>query len=243
MTDALPSTARWLKNWELDYHAPPSEFPLPGSYVNQKSTLLFRPYYPSTLTYYEHTPFDPFPNAGAAGVLIFVHVSEQLRVQKILDALNARDRVSEEVHSLYLVKPTREGVKLLCTQLQEDPRLQGLERIETLKANNGLRDLTAKWRLSPCFTDDFLLVVGLETVNDAFRRKYPHPNLTLHAGKIELGETTLEAATRELFEEARVHVTHLDWPIGLMGKGLVMYPTYVTSHTVLTLDNHSVFIE
>ena len=216
MTQTLHPSLRWLKNWELD-HAPSSESPT--------------------------TSFESYPNAGAAGVLIFVHVSQQPRFQKIIDALNARGRVSEEVHSLYLVKPTREKVKLLCTQLQTDPRLHGFEMINKLKANNALRDLTAKWRLSPCFADDFMIVVGLETVNDAFRRKYPHPNLTLHAGKIELGETTLEAATRELFEEARVRFQYLDWPICLMGKGLIMYTATVMSHTVLTFDNHSVFIQ
>ena len=36
-----------------------------------------------------------------------------------------------------------------------------------------------------------MLVVGIETVTDKFRFKYPNPNLTLQAGSIEKGETHL----------------------------------------------------
>ena len=223
-----PSTDKWLKNCERDYS---------GGFFSPRVSF-YKPTHQSALT----TCCPLYPTAGAAGVLVFVQCSEKNRVQKCLDLLNARDRVSDEVHSLYIVKPTRDAVKLLCSQLQAEPRLQDLEMIHKLKANNSLRDLTAKWRLFPPFTDNFLLVVGLETVNDQFRTKYPHPNLTLHAGKIELGESTIQAAVRELFEEARISVNRLEMPIKLMTRGLIMFVVYIQRHTILTNENHVLFI-
>lgn len=174
---------------------------------------------------------------GAAGVLVFVHVSQVSRVQAILNQMNANSPVSREVMFLFLEKPTRDAMNKLSQELQLDPRLQGLERLDRLRPNNALRDLTAPWRLAPEFCNEYYLLVSYEGVDDEFRAKYPIPNLTLQAGKIEPGESPMECARRELFEEARIQVTDLQpWPIKLMSKGMYMYPTFVLPGTELKLD-------
>ena len=180
--------------------------------------------------------FKPAP-PGAAGVLVFVHASQIERMHAILNYMNAHTPVSREVMFLFTVKPTRDAVSALVQQLQTDARLTQLERIERLKPNNALRDLTAPWRLTPEFCDEFYLLVSYEGVDDEHRDKYPNPNLTLQAGKIEAGESPIEAARRELFEEARIQVASLDpRPIKLMSKGMYMYPTFVMPDTPLFLD-------
>jgi hypothetical protein len=258
--------ARWIKNFERD--AAVGERSSRSGVDATDTPQLASPYYsylPCRVKNYTYTkpwygseydpvaaatplfcpwaPYSAATKAGAAGVLIFVHVSQYTRFQPLLDILNNSGRVSAEVQALYCVKPTRDAVKSLCENLRADPALQHLEMIQKLKPNNGLRDLTAKWRIESKFADDFMLVVGLETVNDFYRKKYPHPNLTLHAGKIEEGETTLEAAKRELFEEARMQVTWIEPPIGLMGKGMVMYSVYIMPYTRLHLEDHVIYIQ
>jgi hypothetical protein len=179
-----------------------------------------------------HTTIKP----GAAGVLIFVHNSQVQRLQPFLDELNRPEGVSQEVMALFCVKPTRDAVKELADRLHDHPLLRHLESIERLRANNALRDLTAPWRLAPEFADTYNLVVGVEPVVEEFRKKYPLPNLTLQAGKIEPGESPLQAAKRELFEEARVRVSNV-WgrPIALMSKGMFMYPVFIDETTELTM--------
>lgn len=177
---------------------------------------------------------------GAAGVLVFVHASQVERMLSILNYMNEHTPVSREVMFLFCVKPTRDAVNALVRELQVDERLVKLERIERLKPNNALRDLTAPWRLTPEFCDEFYLLVSYEGVDDEFRHKYPNPNLTLQAGKIEPGESPMECARRELFEEARIQVAMLDpRPIKLMSKGMYMYPTFVMPDTPLYLDSQT----
>lgn len=175
---------------------------------------------------------------GAAGVLVFVHVSQLDRVNAIIETMNAKSPVSREVLFLFVVKPTRDAVNKMSLELQSDPRLQGLERLERLRPNNALRDLTAPWRLTAEFCEQYHLLVSYEGVEDEYRDKYPNPNLTLQAGKIEPGETPIECARRELFEEARIQVTDLQpWPIKIMSKGMYMYPTFVMPGTKLEFDD------
>ena len=186
-------------------------------------------------------------NVGAAGVMIFIHNSQFYRVQTFLNILNSSGRVTPEVHSLYAVKPTRDAVKQLCAKLRVHPELSHLENIHKLKPNNSLRDLTAYWRITNDFANEFTLVVSLETVSevsDALRTKYPIPNLTLPAGKRESGETVLETATRELFEETRICVGAVDkHVVGLMGKGMMMFSVYIMPDTKLELINNNLYIE
>ena len=180
---------------------------------------------------------------GAAGVLVFVHASQVDRMNTILEAMNRNSPVSAEVQFLFMVKPTRDAVNQLVDVLQADARLQPLERIERLRPNNALRDLTAPWRLTPAFCDEYFLLVSFEAVDAEHRAKYPNPNLTLQAGKIEAGESPIECARRELFEEARIQVSFLDpRPIKLMSKGMYMYPTFVHPDTPLRLEDNTFFI-
>jgi len=182
---------------------------------------------------------------GAAGVVIFVHASQYSRFKFYLDALNSRDRVSEEVMTLFCVKPTRAAIRELCELVKRDPSFADVEHISKLTPNNSLRDFTAAWRIPPGFEDEFYMLVGLETVTDALRAKYPHPNLTLHAGKIEPGEVPEAAARRELLEETNISVHTLHGPpIGIMGKGMLMYSAYVMPYTSLYIDKeaHRLFI-
>jgi hypothetical protein len=175
---------------------------------------------------------------GAAGVLLFVHNTQVARLQPFLDELNRPGGVSDEVVALFCVKPTRDAVKQLADSLHTHPLLHHLESIQRLRANNALRDLTAPWRLPAEFVDAYQLVVGVEPIMDEFRKKYPLPNLTLQAGKIEPGESPLQAAKRELFEEARVKVANV-WgrPIALMSKGMFMYPVFIDDTTQLTMTD------
>ena len=187
----------------------------------------------------------------AAGVLIFVHKSQLVRFRVCMDKLNNNHtsdasharRVSDEVLSLHCVTPTRKAVKQLCEQLQVKLKPCNVESLSKLKPNNSLRDLTASWRIPSHIVSEFYLVVGLETVTDAFRKKYPHPNLTLHAGKIEEGESTLDAALRELFEETRIKVSAVDGPpIGLMSRGMVMFSVYVMHYTGLHMQEDNTLL-
>ncbi len=172
----------------------------------------------------------------SSGILLFIHISILPLIEKVLGHLNSSGRVSDEVLFLYTVIPTRDDVQNMCTILRLDPGLQHLEKIEKLKPNNSLRDLTAPWRLKYDLCKNFRLVVSLETVTDKFRGKYPIPNLTLQAGSMEIGETPLETALRELQEEARIRldpalIQHS--PIGLLGRGMLMYPVYITNNVVV----------
>jgi hypothetical protein len=162
----------------------------------------------------------------------------------VLDKINARDkRVSKEVVTLYTVTPTREGVRALCAELQVHPSLSHISDIDKLRPNNALRDLTAPWRMLPEFTSTYSLLVGLEDTTEELLRKYPHPNLTLQAGKIEENETPFECAVRELFEEARVKPSHVYGPpVGLMSKGMLMYSVYVHDSTRLELVDDILYI-
>ena len=167
----------------------------------------------------------------SSGILLFVHYLALPLFEKVLDQLNCRGRVSDEVLFLYTVVPTRDDIHTKCTLLRADPGLQHLEKIEKLKPNNSLRDLTAPWRLKYNLCNNFKLVVSLETVTDTFRHKYPVPNLTLQAGSMEDGETPLDTALRELEEEARIRIDPAliqHSPIGLLGRGMLMYPVYIT---------------
>lgn len=176
---------------------------------------------------------------GAAGVLIFVHEQELERFMSYIDEMNRDAPVTREVFKLYCVNPTRDATRALSATLQVDPALQHLEAVKRLKPNNSLRDLTAPWRLNPEFAAQYYLLVGLETVSAELRDKYPHPNLTLQAGKIEEGESPLEAATRELYEEARIRAKYVHGPpITLMSKGMFMYSVFVTRDTPLFLNEN-----
>lgn len=176
---------------------------------------------------------------GAAGVLIFVHHHELARFMTYIDEMNKDAPVTREVYQLYCVSPTRDATRALGMTLQLDPSLQHLEAVNRLKPNNTLRDLTAPWRLNPEFASQYYLLVGLETVSAELRHRYPHPNLTLQAGKIEEGEIPLQAATRELFEEARIRAKYVHGPpIMLMSKGMFMYSVFVTPDTPLFLNKN-----
>lgn len=174
---------------------------------------------------------------------MFIHNSEKSRFCKLLHIMNSQGRISPEVLSLYCVAPTREATRDLSRRLQNVPELQHLEAIHRLKPNNGLRDLTAPWRTNPQFAREFSLLVSLETVNPEFRSKYPIPNLTLQAGSIEEGESALDAAQRELFEEAHVVVREvIQPPVGLLGGGMLMYCTFVTAETPLKLVDNVLYV-
>lgn len=177
---------------------------------------------------------------GAAGVLVFIHASQVERMLEIVNYMNEHTPVSKEVMFLFCVKPTRDAINALVRELQADERFVSLERIERLRPNNALRDLTAPWRLEPGFCDEFYLLVSFEAVDEEHRQKYPNPNLTLQAGKIEQGESPIECARRELFEEARIQVSTLyPRPIKLMSKGMYMYPAFVMPETPLFLDTET----
>lgn len=157
----------------------------------------------------------------------------------LVNQMNAHAPVTREVYKLYCVNPTREATLSLCAVLQTDDSLQHLEAVQRLKPNNSLRDLTAPWRLNPDFASQYYLLVGLEIVSAELRDKYPQPNLTLQAGKIEAGESPLEAATRELYEEARIRAKYVHGPpITLMSKGMFMYSVFVMRDTPLFLNEN-----
>lgn len=185
------------------------------------------------------------PGRGAAGVLLFVNRGIVPIFRQMIEALNARGRVSNEVLSLHMVHPSTEAVAQLALSLSKDSRLQHVENIEKLRGNNGLRDLLSSHRLPDWVVQQYMLVVGIETVTEEFRFKYPNPNLTLQAGSIEKGETHLNAALRELFEEARilVHWTALmPRPIRLLGGGLVMYISLIDHKTLVRCTRNAIYI-
>jgi hypothetical protein len=161
-----------------------------------------------------------------------------------LKALNARGRVSNEVLSLHLVHPSLASTMELCETLRKDPRLSTVEHVEKLRPNNGLRDLLNN-RLPPEILQNYMLVVGIETVTEKFRNKYPYPNLTLQAGSIEKGESILNAAVREVFEESRImlHWTSIHpQPIRLLGGGLIMFLCMIDQNTLIRLAQTTIYI-
>ncbi|MCH9717367.1 MAG: NUDIX domain-containing protein [Gammaproteobacteria bacterium] len=175
-------------------------------------------------------------------MLIFVHRNAVDQIQYYIDQLNAPGRVSEEVLQLYLVSPNRDHVLALCDQLKARDEFDHLENIHKLRPNNSLRDLTAPWRLDESVTSDYLLLVSLESVNPLFREKYPNPNLTLQAGSVEAGETARDAAVRELMEEARISVEPSflsQLPLGLLRKGMLMYPCFIDDQSQIRWDAES----
>ncbi len=181
----------------------------------------------------------------SAGVLIFVHRNCADEIQNVINQLNAPGRVSEEVLQLYLVPPDRERILSLCNDLKTREEFAHLENIQKLKPNNSLRDLTAPWRLNESITSHYLLLVSFETVNPDFRQKYPNPNLTLQAGSIEKGETARDAGIRELLEEARISVQPSflsQLPLGLLRKGMLMYPCFVDEYTNIRWDEDSLVL-
>ena len=164
------------------------------------------------------------------------HKAEAM-VQSFLDSMNKDGRVSAEVLALYLATPSRNAVRALCHDLKQRSELKDVERIARLKPNNAVRDLTAPWRLQQKFVDTHKLLLNLETVNPEFRHKYPDPNLTLPAGGIETGESPLQAAHRELFEETRIKVDPalVRGHIGLFRNGMHMYCVVITADTPIML--------
>jgi hypothetical protein len=174
-----------------------------------------------------------------AGILLFVHKDALPEMEELVSKINGTKRVSPEVLSLHLVTPTREDVKNLSAHLSQQPSMQHLERIHRLRGNNSLKDLTAihKQRLAPEFVKTHKLVVGLETFNPEFKRKYPEPNLTLPAGKVEEGESVKHAAHRELLEETRIRVDPLMARsyIGLFRGGIRMFVVEITHKTRMAL--------
>ena len=177
-------------------------------------------------------------------MLVFVHTSAVPRMEAFIKQINGNARVSDEVLSIHLATPTRDATKALSEQLRIQPELQTLERIERLRPNNLVRDLTVAWRLDPEFVTNHMVLLNLETVNPDFRKKYPDPNLTLPAGGIEEGELPCVAAHRELFEEARVRVhPHIvGHPIALFRGGIKMYTVVVGSHTPLHMYDGALHI-
>lgn len=184
---------------------------------------------------------------STAGVLLFINNTCGVDARdEITSYLNHRGRVSEEVLQLYWVRPTRNDLSKLCEHLHRNEWLEPrVELLPKLRPNNGLRDLTAYWRLSNEIKNGYHLLVGLETVNPEYRRKYPIPNLTLQAGSIENNETIIDGALREMQEEANIHVnktllTHA--PIKLLRGGMWMFPCFVNSMSQCTFKNNKVFI-
>lgn len=180
----------------------------------------------------------------SAGILIFVHTSALAQMTSFISKINGTTRVSPEVLSLHLVTPTRQATQAMAEEMRQWPHLQSLERIERLKPNNAVRDLTAAWRMDKTFVDNHKLIVNLETVNPEFRKKYPDPNLTLPAGGVDPGELPYMAAHRELFEETRirVHPKYVGAPIGLFRGGMKMFTTVVTNQTPMYMHNRILYI-
>jgi len=174
-----------------------------------------------------------------AGMLLFVHKSMLPLMEEMVSRINGSNRVSSEVLSLHMVTPTREEVKKLSRELSQQVELQHLERISKLKGNNSLKDLTADKRLDPVFAHTHKLVVNLETFNPEFKKKYPEPNLTLPAGKVEVGESIRNAAHRELLEETRIRVDPrlITSHIGLFRGGIRMFVVEITDKTNLTFTD------
>ena len=186
---------------------------------------------------------------STAGILLFIHKScgEEIR-ERVVDFLTGEGRVSDEVLSVYWVKPTRQDVIDLCNIIKQNPALDSeVELLERLRANNALKDLTASWRLQSEIIDNFYLLVGLETVNPLFRHKYPIPNLTLQAGSVESGERPIDGAVREMYEEARIRIDKnmiRQRAIGLLRGGMLMYPCYIFNkkHIKFNSSNKTIYI-
>lgn len=180
----------------------------------------------------------------SAGILVFIHPSALHKMEGFIEEINQHGRVSSEVLSLHLVSPVRASVRELCETMKMQPHLQTVERIERLKPNNAVRDLTASWRLNENFAKTHQVVLNLETVNPDFRTKYPDPNLTLPAGGIESGERSISAAHRELFEETRIKVDPnlINGNVRLFRGGIDMYTTVVYDTTNVNIYNGQLYI-
>ena len=84
-----------------------------------------------------------------AGMLLFVHTDALDTMEEMVRHVNADTRVSSEVLSIHLVKPTRDAVDELSRSLREQDHLKDMERMNRLKGNNALRDLTAGLYVEP----------------------------------------------------------------------------------------------
>ena len=180
---------------------------------------------------------------GGAGVIILIHHSVIPIFATLVRYLNRNGRVSDEVLSLHLVRPTMDAVIQLGDALKRDPALRYVENIDKLRPNNGVKDLLSGRRLTKDQTENYMLLVSVETVTNEFRRKYPNPNITLQAGSVENRESIICAGIRELYEEARilVHASIVEPnPMKLLGGGLFMYVCYIGSNTEVKINGGSV---
>ena len=180
---------------------------------------------------------------GGAGVIILIHKRVVPIFTLLVKYLNRNGRVSDEVLSLHLVRPTLSAVLQLTESLKHDPALKYVENINKLRPNNGVKDLLSGKRLTNDQVENHMLLVSVETVTNRFRKKYPNPNITLQAGSVEKRETVMGAGIRELLEEARIHVqsdiVH-SIPMKLLGGGLFMYPCHIDSNTEVKILEHSI---
>ena len=191
----------------------------------------------------------PRGRVGGAGVIVLVHHDVVPAFSLIIRYLNRRARVSDEVYSLHLVKPSIRAVYRLAEHLKRDPHHTFVENISNLRPNNSLRDLLAKRkRLTDDQVANYMMLVSIETVTDKFRAKYPNPNLTLQAGSVEKFENIVDAGVRELFEEAKIRIDQSKLfrpPIKLLGGGLFMYMVHIGKDTRVSIgtDDDSVTLD
>lgn len=180
---------------------------------------------------------------GGAGVIILIHKSVIPIFTLLVKYLNRNGRVSDEVLSLHLVRPTITAVTQLAESLKHDPALKYVENIAKLRPNNGVKDLLSGKRLTNDQVNNHMLLVSVETVTNEFRKKYPNPNITLQAGSVEKRESVMCAGIRELHEEARIlveaDIVHAV-PMRLLGGGLFMYPCYIDRSTEVKILKHSI---
>jgi hypothetical protein len=180
---------------------------------------------------------------GGAGIIILIHRSVVPIFTLIIKYLNRNGRVSDEVLSLHLVRPTMIAVGKLAESLKQDPALKYVENISKLRPNNGVKDLLSGRRLSKDQVENHMLLVSVETVTNAFRKKYPNPNITLQAGSVEDRESVMCAGIRELHEEARILVESdivSTAPLKLLGGGLFMYVCYIDRRTEVKIHKNSI---